>query len=122
MTGNRLAVIDLGSNTFHLLICEINKDETLALIYKERIYVKLASGGLEYIDDVSILGMSALKRLLNITACNVKKQEPLDSCLREAKTAEVADRFVHWNKMKSSMAIGSGYISRTNCFPTLDKQ
>ena len=51
MTGDRLAVIDLGSNTFHLLICEINSDGTLALIYKERIYVKLASGGLEYIDD-----------------------------------------------------------------------
>ena len=39
MTGDRLAVIDLGSNTFHLLICEINSDGTLALIYKERIYV-----------------------------------------------------------------------------------
>ena len=46
MNGRRLAIVDLGSNTFHLLICEVQPDGTRTILYKERIYVKLASKGL----------------------------------------------------------------------------
>src|SRR6187551_199421 len=53
MTGERIAVIDLGSNTFHLLICEINQDKSWSVIYKKRVYVKLASGGVDLIDVAS---------------------------------------------------------------------
>lgn len=53
MTGERIAVIDLGSNTFHLMICEINEDRSWNLIHKEREYVKLASGGMDVINEDS---------------------------------------------------------------------
>ncbi len=53
MTKDRLAVIDLGSNTFHLLICDLNEEGDLEQVYKSRVYVKLASGGLGYINPES---------------------------------------------------------------------
>lgn len=53
MTGEKIAVIDLGSNTFHLLICEIVADGSWLEIHKEREYVKLASGGIDVIDENS---------------------------------------------------------------------
>ena len=51
MTGDRIAVIDLGSNTFHLLICEVISSSEWIAIHKEREYVKLASGGINIIDE-----------------------------------------------------------------------
>jgi exopolyphosphatase/guanosine-5'-triphosphate,3'-diphosphate pyrophosphatase len=67
MTGERIAVIDLGSNTFHLLICEIAKDKSWTVIYKKRIYVKLASGGVDQIDVKSARrGLSAMRNFTSL--------------------------------------------------------
>ncbi len=44
---NRYAVIDLGTNTFHLLIVEENRQK----IYQERQFVKLAENGIERIGE-----------------------------------------------------------------------
>jgi exopolyphosphatase/guanosine-5'-triphosphate,3'-diphosphate pyrophosphatase len=50
----RLAVIDLGSNTFHLLIVEkVVGDLYFKKIYKERVYTFLSKGGLGKINDES---------------------------------------------------------------------
>jgi len=54
MTSERIAVIDLGSNTFHLLICEIGKNGSWVTIHKEREYVKLAEGGMDLIDENAV--------------------------------------------------------------------
>lgn len=130
MTGDRLAVIDLGSNTFHLLICEINSDDTLALIYKERIYVKLASGGLEYIDEASIeRGMSAMQKFAEqIIAYNVIKTRATGTAaLREARNGkEVADRFTAATGITIEIIDGhreAGYILMgiKSAIPALDK-
>ena len=43
------AVIDLGTNTFHLLIANVGPDDFLTELYRERIFVKLASDGIETI-------------------------------------------------------------------------
>lgn len=60
MQSDRFAVIDLGSNTFHLLICEV-EDHQITTIFKERIYVKFASGGLDLIPEENIArGIDAL--------------------------------------------------------------
>jgi exopolyphosphatase/guanosine-5'-triphosphate,3'-diphosphate pyrophosphatase len=53
MNAYRLAVIDLGSNTFHLMIVELTGRRKWSVLLKERHYVKLASGGLERILDNS---------------------------------------------------------------------
>jgi len=46
----RVAIIDLGTNTFHLLISEIDNGNTL-IVYKKKQYVKLASNGIFNIND-----------------------------------------------------------------------
>jgi exopolyphosphatase / guanosine-5'-triphosphate,3'-diphosphate pyrophosphatase len=97
MTDDRVAIIDLGSNTFHLLICEINEDGTWSVIHKERIYVKLASGGLDYIDDSSVeRGLDAMSRFAeDILAYNVKHVRAIGTAaLREAKNGkDIAEKF-----------------------------
>ncbi len=40
------AVIDIGTNTFHLLIAEVSKQKEISVIHKNTIAVKLGEGGL----------------------------------------------------------------------------
>ena len=49
MPNELRAVIDLGTNTFHLLIAALGPEERLDEVYRERIFVKLASEGIETI-------------------------------------------------------------------------
>jgi exopolyphosphatase/guanosine-5'-triphosphate,3'-diphosphate pyrophosphatase len=67
MPATRIAVIDLGSNTFHLLICEVRQDRTWVTLHKEREYVKLASGGMDVINEDSLQrGIDAMLRFSNL--------------------------------------------------------
>jgi len=61
--NNRLAVIDLGTNTFHLLIVE-RKDGQLVNIHQERIAAKLGAGGI----NQNLLTEPAIIRALNALA------------------------------------------------------
>lgn len=45
----RLAVIDLGTNTFHLLIVEVNEAGEMVELDRERRFIKLAENGIERI-------------------------------------------------------------------------
>ena len=51
---NKVAVIDLGTNTFHLLIAQPNSKEGFEIVYKERRFVKLAAGGIHKIEAGSL--------------------------------------------------------------------
>ncbi|MGK7392205.1 MAG: Ppx/GppA phosphatase family protein [Candidatus Cyclobacteriaceae bacterium M2_1C_046] len=42
----RIAILDLGTNTFHLLIAEIENSDSFKVIYKEKIPVKIGKGGI----------------------------------------------------------------------------
>ncbi|MEM9261403.1 MAG: hypothetical protein AAGA62_17315 [Bacteroidota bacterium] len=58
---HRRAVIDLGTNTFHLLIADIFSDGRIQEIYRERRYVKLAAEGIATIGAAPFQrGMDAL--------------------------------------------------------------
>ncbi|MFK8010167.1 MAG: phosphatase [Saprospiraceae bacterium] len=58
---NRYGVIDLGTNTFHLLIIDVNEKGESAELFRERIFVKLAEDGIEKIGDKAYLrGLQAL--------------------------------------------------------------
>ena len=48
----RFAAIDLGTNTFHLLIVEIGETNFFKEIYRERRFVKLAENGIETIGEM----------------------------------------------------------------------
>lgn len=55
----RFAVIDLGTNTFHLLIAGRKSEKEFIEIYRERIYVKLGQEGID------TLSQSALRRAVD---------------------------------------------------------
>ena len=63
MTDRSLrAVIDLGTNTFHLLIAAVEDGDRVREVYRERIFVKLASEGIETIGpDPFQRGITALR-------------------------------------------------------------
>ncbi len=62
MAKNRYAVIDLGTNTFHLLVVEAI-DGHRRRLYKERIFVQLAENGIETIGEAPMQrAMDALTR------------------------------------------------------------
>lgn len=97
MGSDRIAVIDLGSNTFHLLICEINEAGVFVPLFKERIYVKLASGGIDEIEPERIeRGLMAMKRFAGyLKEYDIQVVRCIGtSALREAKNgAAVAMEF-----------------------------
>lgn len=51
---SKKAVIDLGTNTFHLLIVEMKKDGSFAEVFRKRIYVKLAEEGIKKIGNAPL--------------------------------------------------------------------
>lgn len=67
LSGNYRAVIDLGTNTFHLLIANVAEGGAIKEVYRERIFVKLASDGIETIGDAPfLLGIKALCRFREV--------------------------------------------------------
>lgn len=64
---NRYGVIDLGTNTFHLLIIEVNQKGKSEEIYRERIFVKLAEDGIKKIGkNAYSRGLQALQHFRKI--------------------------------------------------------
>jgi len=62
--NKRYAVLDLGSNTFHLLIVEADPNSAhFREIYRERVFVYLGKGGVDHISASAFEeGMATLKR------------------------------------------------------------
>jgi len=57
----RLAVIDLGTNTFHLLVAATQPDGTFQDLFRKRFFVKLAEEGIETIGEAPFKrGLDAL--------------------------------------------------------------
>ena len=46
MQDNTIAVIDLGTNTFHILIAEILEDRSYRIVHRQRIPVMIGKGGI----------------------------------------------------------------------------
>ena len=66
----KIAVIDLGTNTFNLLIVEVNSDKTYSTVFQTKISVKLAEGGINkgFIAEVPFQrGIDAFKSHYNTT-------------------------------------------------------
>ncbi len=48
----RLGVIDCGTNTFHLLVIDVDKDRGINRVHKERRYVRIGQEGVDKIGEV----------------------------------------------------------------------
>ena len=63
------AVLDLGSNTFHLLIATVRHGRIVAKHYQRRIYVKLAAAGADRISPAAwARGLGALEEFRSVLA------------------------------------------------------
>ncbi len=73
----KIAILDLGTNTFHLLIAEVYPSGEWKKVFKERVTVKLGRNGINkhvIAAPAYRRGMNALKKFHNaITELNVKK-------------------------------------------------
>jgi len=64
---DRVGIIDLGSNTFHLLVVDIDKEGQFTTIFKDRSFVGLAEDGLQQISQKAIdKGLETLKNFKSI--------------------------------------------------------
>ncbi len=98
----RKAVIDLGTNTFHLLIAEV-AEGSFSILHKEQIAVKLGEGGIERGEIAPAAyerGMQAMNRFRQLldTYEKIPVEALATSALRNASNStqfirEVADRF-----------------------------
>lgn len=65
----KYAVIDLGSNTFHLLIVEKKADNTFETLYRKRVFTGLSDGGVDVIKDDRInYGLETISEFKQILA------------------------------------------------------
>ncbi|MCY7410682.1 MAG: hypothetical protein LH473_10440 [Chitinophagales bacterium] len=73
--NKRYAVIDLGTNTFNLLIAEVNADNSFTVLFKEEEFVKLAEDGIEFIGERAFQrGIALIKKYKEtIDQYNVKR-------------------------------------------------
>lgn len=98
--NNRLAIIDLGTNTFHLLIAEL-RQKKVSLLHQETIPVSLGEGGMEdgqIKDSAFERGLKALKWFKKqIELHQVTKVKALaTSALRSASNgAKFIDQVIH---------------------------
>jgi exopolyphosphatase / guanosine-5'-triphosphate,3'-diphosphate pyrophosphatase len=71
----KIAILDLGTNTFHLLITEVTKDKALKILFKSKVAVKLGEGGIgeKVIAEIPFArGIRALKHYSEI----IKQHRP----------------------------------------------
>ncbi|NND05720.1 MAG: hypothetical protein HKN87_05015 [Saprospiraceae bacterium] len=67
MAQKEIAVIDLGTNTFHLVIASLQQDGTFDILVRKRIFVKLANEGINTLGKASMdRGMQALGIFVNL--------------------------------------------------------
>ncbi|NJB85795.1 exopolyphosphatase/guanosine-5'-triphosphate,3'-diphosphate pyrophosphatase [Lewinella marina] len=99
------AVIDLGTNTFHILIASIDADGLIHEVYRERIFVKLASDGIETIGAAPFdRGITALAHFADvIRKYRVKEVTAIGTAaLRTASNGEV---FVRQAELETGIRI-----------------
>lgn len=71
--NERIAILDLGTNTFHLLIAE-NKGEAWKIIYRDRLAVKLGQGGINQSQILPEAADRAERALLHFRSILIEKQ------------------------------------------------
>ncbi len=65
--NKRTAILDLGTNTFHLLVADINDDHSFRVIYKAEEFVNLGEEGLTRIGDNAFArGIEQIKKFREV--------------------------------------------------------
>ena len=92
----RVAILDLGTNTFNLLVAEITGNNEYKILYKSEIPVKLGKGGIdkkEIRPDAITRGINALEKHLQ-AAAGFGTEKFLACATSAIRTARNSDHFI----------------------------
>jgi exopolyphosphatase / guanosine-5'-triphosphate,3'-diphosphate pyrophosphatase len=98
----RLAVIDCGTNTFHLLVVDIRPDKTFEQVYKKRQYVRLGQEGLDRI------GLASFQRGVDCIAFFKDKMRELGVANYRAFGTEALRRASNGRDFTAAVQAASG--------------
>lgn len=102
----RIAVIDLGTNTFNLLVAEVSGSQ-MSVLYKDELGIKLGEGGIhrKIITEASFhRGLKGLEKHLN-TAGDWKADEVLAVATSGIRTADNGKEFIREVKFRFGIEV-----------------
>lgn len=103
----RVAVIDLGTNTFNLLIVETNENQTYKIIYNNKLPVKLGKSGIdkkEIRPDAITRGLNALDRHLQVIR-EYKAEKIYAFATSAVRSARNGDQFVKMARQRFDLEV-----------------
>ena len=103
----RIAVIDLGTNTFNLLISESSKGKELQTLYNEKLPVKLGEGGINsgiIMEAAFLRGIEAMENYA-ATIIQWQAEKTLAFATSAMRNASNANEFVSIVKEKTGIEI-----------------
>ena len=104
-TDKLRAVIDLGTNTFHLLIGRLREGGRIEEVYRERIFVKLASEGIDLIGPGPFgRGIEALKHFRKVLE-EYEVEQVTAIGTAALRTAENGEIFVRTAEVESGIIV-----------------
>ncbi len=103
----RIAILDLGTNTFNLLVAETNPDKKYQILLNNKIPVKLGKGGIdkrEIKSDAKLRGINAIEK--HLQTINELKTEKITAYGTSAiRTARNGDQFIKSIRDKFSIPV-----------------
>ena len=98
MANQRFAVIDIGSNTFHLIIVDAQRSGGFEIIHRHREFIYLAKDGIEFLSSATIeRGFMAFAKISEL--CHKFKVEQIkaigSAALRSASNANDFVDLIH---------------------------
>ena len=103
----RIAVIDLGTNTFNLLIVDMGEDQGYKILYNNKLPVKLGKSGIdkkEIRPDAITRGLNALERHLQ-TIGEYKAEKTYAFATSAIRSARNGDQFVKLAKQRCGIDV-----------------
>lgn len=106
-TNNRIAAIDIGTNSFHLVIVEVQPDGSFKLLDKQREVIRLGSHKGE---DLSLISEGEIEKAIDILKNYKMLAEHYGASIRAVATSAVReadnkDKFVKSVKEKTNIDI-----------------
>jgi len=91
----RFAILDLGTNTFHLLIAEVKPDKSFEILFKAEEFVKLGEEGVERIGDNAFQrGVEQMRKYKKVIE-EFQPQQVIGFGTAAIRKASNGDDFIH---------------------------
>lgn len=104
-TRRIIAVIDLGTNTFRLMLAQPHRKTLFKVLHEEKVYVKLAKTGIDYIGEAAYArALAAIERFEQLIT-RYKATEVYALATEGMRRAANSDQFIAEVKQRYGIAI-----------------